>query len=77
MAGLFPVSEGTKRDRPWRTLPAMGLDQPLWRAVFVFRLAPETKNRPLEDIRLYWENGGKWPADLPVGDHHLAETSAR
>ena len=45
--------------------------------VFVFRLAPETKNRPLEDIRLYWENGGKWPADLPVGDHHLAETSAR
>ena len=45
--------------------------------VFVYRLAPETKNRPLEDIRQYWENGGKWPADLPAGDHHLAETGAR
>ena len=41
--------------------------------VFVYRLAPETKNRPLEDIRQYWENGGKWPADLPAGDHHLTE----
>jgi sugar porter (SP) family MFS transporter len=28
---------------------------------FVFKLAPETKGRPLEDIRHYWENGGKWP----------------
>jgi hypothetical protein len=29
---------------------------------FVFKLAPETKGRPLEDIRHYWENGGTWPA---------------
>lgn len=29
--------------------------------VFVFKLAPETKGRPLEDIRHYWENGGTWP----------------
>ena len=28
--------------------------------VFVFVLAPETKGRPLEAIRLYWENGGRW-----------------
>jgi MFS family permease len=28
---------------------------------FVHRLAPETKGRPLEDIRHYWENGGTWP----------------
>ncbi len=28
--------------------------------VFVFVLAPETKGRPLESIRLYWENGGRW-----------------
>jgi SP family galactose:H+ symporter-like MFS transporter len=28
--------------------------------VFVFKLAPETKGRELEDIRHYWENGGKW-----------------
>lgn len=29
--------------------------------VFVFWLAPETKGRPLESIRLYWENGRRWP----------------
>jgi len=27
---------------------------------FVWWLAPETKGRPLEAIRTYWENGGKW-----------------
>lgn len=31
--------------------------------VFVWRLAPETKGRPLEAIRFYWENGGRWPED--------------
>jgi SP family galactose:H+ symporter-like MFS transporter len=30
---------------------------------FVYRFAPETKGRQLEDIRHFWENGGKWPAD--------------
>jgi sugar porter (SP) family MFS transporter len=30
--------------------------------VFIFALAPETKGRPLEAIRVYWENGGRWPA---------------
>jgi hypothetical protein len=30
---------------------------------FVFRLAPETKGRHLEDIRHYWENGGRWPEE--------------
>lgn len=30
--------------------------------VFVWRLAPETRGRELEDIRGYWENGGAWPA---------------
>jgi SP family galactose:H+ symporter-like MFS transporter len=30
---------------------------------FVWWLAPETKGRPLEDIRAYWENGGRWPVD--------------
>lgn len=28
--------------------------------VFVHRLAPETKGRPLEDIGQFWENGGSW-----------------
>jgi sugar porter (SP) family MFS transporter len=32
---------------------------------YVYWLAPETKGRPLEDIRLYWENGGRWP-DAPA-----------
>jgi MFS family permease len=27
---------------------------------FVHRYAPETKGRPLEDIRHFWENGGRW-----------------
>lgn len=27
----------------------------------VFRYAPETKGRPLEEIQRFWENGGKWP----------------
>lgn len=30
---------------------------------FVYRFAPETKGRQLEDIRHFWENGGKWPAE--------------
>ncbi len=30
---------------------------------FVWWLAPETKGRPLEAIRAYWENGGRWPSD--------------
>ena len=30
---------------------------------FVYRLAPETKGRPLEDIRTYWYNGGRWPEE--------------
>ena len=29
--------------------------------VFIAAFAPETKGRPLEDIRRYWENGGSWP----------------
>lgn len=28
--------------------------------VFVFKLAPETKGRNLDDIQEFWENGGKW-----------------
>ncbi len=29
---------------------------------FVYRYAPETKGKQLEDIRHFWENGGSWPA---------------
>ncbi|SON60520.1 Galactose-proton symporter [Mycobacterium simulans] len=31
--------------------------------VVVYRFAPETKGRQLEDIRHFWENGGRWPAE--------------
>ena len=37
--------------------------------VFVTAFAPETRWRPLEAIRVYWENGGRWPPE--------AETAAR
>ncbi len=30
---------------------------------FIAALAPETKGRPLEAIRIYWENGGRWPPE--------------
>ncbi|HET9254740.1 MAG TPA: MFS transporter [Pseudonocardiaceae bacterium] len=29
--------------------------------VFVYRLAPETKGRRLEEIHTYWENRAQWP----------------
>ncbi len=32
--------------------------------VFVYRYAPETKGRQLEDIRHFWETGGTWRPDL-------------
>ena len=31
----------------------------------VYRFAPETKGRQLEDIRHFWENGGRWPPESP------------
>ena len=31
--------------------------------IFVFAMAPETKGKPLEAIRVYWENGGHWPPE--------------
>lgn len=35
---------------------------------FVYRYAPETKGRQLEDIRHFWENGGRWPQDTSAAD---------
>jgi SP family galactose:H+ symporter-like MFS transporter len=33
--------------------------------VVVYRYAPETKGRQLEDIRHFWENGGQWEKKCP------------
>lgn len=33
--------------------------------VVVYRFAPETKGHQLEDIRYFWENGGRWPESTP------------
>jgi SP family galactose:H+ symporter-like MFS transporter len=33
--------------------------------VVVYRYAPETKGRQLEDIRHFWENGGQWENKCP------------
>lgn len=32
--------------------------------VLVYRFAPETKGRQLEDIRRFWENDGRWPDEM-------------
>lgn len=36
--------------------------------VFVKKFAPETKGRDVDAVRLFWENGGKWPDELPASD---------
>jgi len=41
---------------------------------FVFKLAPETKGRPLEDIRHFWEHGGSWPTETGA---RVGDTSSR
>lgn len=33
--------------------------------IAMYRFAPETKGRQLEEIRHFWENGGKWPTPSP------------
>lgn len=33
---------------------------------FVYRYAPETKGRQLEEIRHFWENDGRWPDEVPT-----------
>ena len=35
--------------------------------IFVWRLAPETKGRELEEIQEFWENGGSWPTEESTG----------
>ncbi|MEI6624085.1 MAG: sugar porter family MFS transporter [Actinomycetes bacterium] len=31
--------------------------------LFVWKFAPETKGRDVDDVRKFWENGGKWPEE--------------
>ena len=44
---------------------------------FVWWLAPETKGRPLEAIRGYWENGGRWPEEAPARGARFAREEER
>lgn len=44
--------------------------------LFVWKFAPETKGRPLDDIRLFWENGGRWPAPEGRQDAQAAPQDA-
>src|SRR4051812_21248355 len=44
--------------------------------VFIAAFAPETKGRPLEAIRLYWENGGSWPSEATPADGRFARDPA-
>jgi MFS transporter, SP family, galactose:H+ symporter len=42
--------------------------------VFVHRFAPETKGRQLEEIRHFWENGGRWSTEQASDNpHRVAE----
>ena len=34
--------------------------------LFIYKLAPETKQRPLEDIEAYWANGRHWAENPSV-----------
>ena len=44
--------------------------------VIIYRYAPETKGRELEDIRHFWENGGKWPeGDAGTSAAHVGEVA--
>lgn len=40
---------------------------------FVYRFAPETKGRQLEDIRHLWEDGGTWTAEITVSRRACGE----
>ncbi len=42
--------------------------------IFVYRFAPETKGRQLEEIRHFWENGGTWPSDADTAQAHTQAT---
>jgi SP family galactose:H+ symporter-like MFS transporter len=45
-------------------------------AVFCWRFAPETQGRELEEIRGYWENGGKWPAEPPEASGRFSRSTS-
>lgn len=43
---------------------------------YVAAFAPETKGRPLEAIRTYWENGGRWPAEHEQPQRQRSEVAS-
>ncbi len=71
VAGLFPVMLQTLRSSG--TFAVFGVFA-LAAFAFVYRYAPETKGAQLEEIRHFWENGGRWATDRPVARHPVSDT---
>ncbi len=71
VAGLFPVMLQTLGSSgAFAVFGAFAIAA----LVFVYRYAPETKGVQLEEIRHFWENGGRWAAAPPAAPQPVSGT---